>query len=370
MESLIKRKDDIIIGEKKFYNYFLKNTKFSEDISRKILSHIDERRRVYKIFHYFRSIDNPNKGFKCVYKNFFDSHIKIYDNLNEYFVLYEYLKEPIKLKKIIYCSFGKKELEIKLDSNTTNIINQFYLYINILINKCLQYIKDNNLSIKKSFFIDIFSYNNLYISEDETILYYIKNDYIRNFNVLNKKILNFINLLPFIEQTEFDSKKILSDYYNININLFSTKMIIDLEYLYDSLYICKNYDTQLFYIKDNEKIYYEEIEANTVFGLNNDIHNWYFISTTLKNKYSILDLDTSKYYNFIAEKLDDGRKIIQLIYIIPELIDKYNKLFNKYKIPFSFKKKIRLSQLKPLPKRIVSSTKGGNKKSRKLLKIY
>jgi len=324
---------------KKFNDLFLKyKTPFKFDLH-----------CIYKFLYNFKDDNNnPNRGFKCIYKNILKTTTE--ENETNLFTILT----TRKIVNMCYCKAGNDSEKIRYHPINTN---KFYDYIDYFFNYILDIYIQNTID-----------YNKLYISEDETTLYYIEDDYIDNFNVLNRNVLDN---MPNIEYSKEISTKNNSDYYTItlNNNLSSTE-IANISFFQKNLskFICK-YDVQIFNLVDETVVYSkEEDTAVPVFELKGDINNWYFILTTLKTGVQI-----NKSVDFLAiKKLNDGKKILQLIYITPDIIEKYNKMFIDLRIPISF---IRIpiyqkKQLKPLPAPIVSSIKGGNKKTRKLLKTY
>jgi len=383
--------DEYLKNENKdeIYDLFLKsdNIPLHDDLKRKIASMADERIPIYKIFYEINDANNPNRGLQCIYKNLFKENLE-----KPNYLLYQTLKQPLKITRIIYCKGEEPEKIIDIKYNSKFQLILFYFFREIF---------NNNIKLGK--FISTFNYTNLYISEDETTLFYIENNYKYNyrFNVLNSTIIKILDKLPNIEYSQELSEQNDSDYYTINLNndLLSPELNDILYYMYN-MFKCI-YDIQLFKIENN-RIIKTEIKANKTFKLDGDIHNWYFILTTLKT--GIIRQSSN---NFNINKLDNGEKIIQLVYITQQIIDKYNKLFTDLRIPIRFVRisrpqlkplppRIKSSQLKPLPPRIKSSQlkplttddissqlkplpsriktiktiKGGNKKSKKVLKKY
>jgi len=299
----------------------------------------EEIRNIYKIFYKFNDSNNPNKGYLCIFKDLF--------KVDNKFKLYERLKFSNKIKKVVYCISGERELRFK--PRNSNIFENYLLeLIDFIIHT-----RDIDIS-------NAISYNNLYLSEDESILYYIEDNYLHNFNVLNKNI-QFLDKFPNIEYSLKLSISNNSTYHTINLNNnLSLSNIVELIFNSKNKYMSK-FDVQLFYFENN-KIIIKEIKKNIGFYLQGDIRNWYFISTTLK-----IGEPEFIYLN----KLHNGRKIIQFIYILPEKINEYNELFLNLKMPLSFVKisLTKKTQLKPLYSKKNISKIGGNKK-KKNLKIY
>jgi len=289
--------------------------KFNEYFKKYKISFKIDLQRIYKILYEFKDVNNTNLGFKCIYK---------------------YIFETSKQNKII--------------SLLTNKISKIYYCYDETFYKIFIYnpqisFKDNIMDIVKKYNVfDEFDYNKLFISEDETILYYIENDSLYKFNILNKSFLDVLDDMPNIEYSEELFKINKSYYYTIilNNNLFNLKkylLFISRKDEYD-IYKC-TYNIQLFKFENN-KIIKTQINANTTFNLEGDIRNWYYILTTLKSPAIIKDSD---YYLDLQPVIDTNQQILQLVYITPEIIEKYNILFLKLKIPFNF---IRI-QLKSLP---------------------
>jgi len=288
-------------------------------------------RRVYKIFHEFKE-DNPNREIQCIYKNVFKTSINN-------FKLFNFFKKPNNIQKFIYCYFHNNEVidkeSIQTPKPETNIQN----YI-------IQNLDSHTLN-------SYFKYKNLYISEDGTILYYITTEEPHNclhvFNVLNDNI-SFLDDLPKIVFSQKLSQQYNTDYFTINLN--KTSLLSEdwglLSKVNNSYKF--SYNIQMFKFNDN-KISKTNIKANTSFKLDDNIDDWYFIPTTIKLGKLIIGLDI---YQDEDEEYDEI-KIIQLIYITPDMIEKYNQMFIDLKIPYSFE--------------IIQQT-GGRKKVQRLLKIY
>jgi len=312
---------------KKFNKYFLRyKTSFKIDLQ-----------RVYKIIYKNNDDHNSNRGFKCIYKD-------IFEITEEHKLMKLLINKNIK---IYYCKTYNKIFNY-------NLTKDFKENMKIVFS-----------NYNPDYLNQVFDYNKLYISEDETILYYIEDNYIDNFNVLNRNIIDVLNNMPNIEYSKEISIKNKSYYYTINLNndLLADEINNDLLFLHGN-FICKN-NIQLFIFKNNE-INKKEIKADTIFKLEDDIHNWYFISTTLKKQLHIsLPLQ--------IENLNNNKEtILQLIYITPEMINKYKQMFINFKIPITFQIKNKIkSRVSTNYPSIKASTGGENKSiSRRLLKSY
>jgi len=337
---------------KKFNEYFLRyKTSFKFDLH-----------RIYKVLYENNDDRNSNRGFKCIYKDIFKSGtIRNFQ--------FEKFSEKSKIIKICYCKAGNKP-EIL---HSLCVKNWFYDKNNYLE----YFFKD---FLKSFLHIDIlttFDYNKLYISEDETILYYIENDYINTFNVLNRIVLNNLDKMPNIEYSKEISTKNNSDYYTItlNNNLFGEKIKKYLSYISPNnesgIYNC-SYDIQLFKF-NNDQINKIEIQANTTFSLDGDIRNWYYILTTLKNP---APPSRGEFLRRLKiNSITNGENILQLIYISPDIIELYKQMFIELKMPIDFeiKSKIKSSRSPQFPSPNYPSIKvstGGDYKSTRLLKSY
>jgi len=322
---------------KKFNQYFLKyKTSFKIDLQ-----------RVYKILYKNNNDDDSNRGFKCIYKDIFeitDEHklIKLLTN---------------KIIKIYHCTTYNNVYKI-FNYNPTKDFKE-----NIKI------IFPNYTS---DYFNQLSDYDTLYISEDETILYYIQGNCIDNFNVLNKSILEVLDKMPNIEYSRDLSTRNKSYYYTITLNNdLSSPEIKDISFFEKRLkmFICK-YDIQIFNLAEPNTYIYEKERKETAIPIytlkGDDIGNWYFISTTLKKQLHIS-------FPLQIENLNNNRKeILQLIYITPEMIDKYKQMFIDFKTPINFeiKNKIIPQDSRRQPSQIKALTGGGNMKLRRLLKSY
>jgi len=165
--------------------------------------------------------------------------------------------------------------------------------------------------------------NNFYISEDNKTLFIIEDKCLYYFDIKNKYILSILDKLPSITGG--------TDIFLTNFSLIENFGMLNVN---DNVYKCI-YDIQIFIFNNNKQILIDTKQSNTDFSLEGNIQNWYFIFT-LANK----------------------KNIIQLIYITPNIIREYNHLFSINGLSIKF---------------IVENneiTIGGNKKIRKLLKIY
>jgi len=310
--------------------------------------------RVYKILYESKDVYNSNLGFKCIYKDIFKSKTNKKNVILDFF---ESFSKKTKITKMCYCSTAFSSISaIIYDLNALNWDST---------NEYFKFFFNDYLKIK--FHIDIlktFDYNKLYISEDETILYYIEDDYINNFDVLNKSFLEVLDNMPNIEYSTGLSTTNQSDYYTITLNNNFTEVfenILDLDYtdIRFKKYICK-YDVQLFNFKDNQ-IIKTEIPADTTFKLEGNIHNWYYTLTTLKKPAS-----NNKGLK-INSVINTKENILQLIYITPKMIDKYKQMFIELKIPVVLYIE---NKITGIFNSIKASIGGGNMKLRRLLKSY
>jgi len=265
-------------------------------------------RKVYKIFHKF--IDNnynPNNTLMSIYKDLFKKNIITNDDDDN--KLYEILKRPIKIKKIIYCNTDINEIEYNLEIFSVKFYEHLENFNSFLLT-------NNEIDLRG----DNFKYENLYIAEDKTILYYIEDNYIHNFNVLNKNVLNFLDELPLIIFSH--EKELLNEISDDHIILLNNKIInlsgSDFNITKTGNTYKSNCNVQII-IYHNSDYTFKKINANKPFKLSGVLNNWYYISFTL-----------------------NGNKIIQLIYITPNKIIEYNNYFKKYKIPLHFSNQLQL----------------------------
>jgi len=264
----------------------------------------EEKRKIYKLFYEIKEEENPNKGYICLIKDLFKKGKKSKH-------LYTHLKSQNKFNNIIYCSLEDNEVRFK---ERNSIIFQKYLdklIYNLFYSRNLDITDDN-------------SYNKLYISEDETILYYIENDYIDNFIIINNDLL-FLEYLPFIQYSSKLSDKYNSDYYTIYLNnnllLPESGLVIN-----DNGTSTFNKKGELIILSDDMKKFY----INPKITVKLDTKNLYFVQTKLKIGKSIV------YPNLLdINELKDGNEIIQFVRITDDKIKYYNDLLLSLKIPIN-----------------------------------
>jgi len=289
--SKIKEKIDAFLKTK---------NKLLPEIKEKIaLFAVPHQINIYKIFYEFKDSNNPNRGFKCIYKDILQTPIS--DTRNDKLILFQ----KSKLSNITTIKYFSNEEQNKSFDVQPN---------------------DNFIKLLQVVDLKTFDYNNLYISEDETILYYIEDNYIEDFNVLNESFLEVLDKMPNIEYSTKLSTENQSDYYTITLN--NNLKLSELDFTAYPIISCK-YNIQLFNLKTTQ-IIKKERKANKKFNLDGDLNNWYFISTTLKN-------NNKKSRNILELRpLKNGNNIIQLIYISPEKINEYNLKFAELRMPIRF----------------------------------
>jgi len=234
---------------------------------------------VYKVFYDFKDIKNPNFGVKCIFKDFFVSSIS--NKLN------------FDITTIFY-------YEDKCNKKTINIDKSKYKTKNKTLDNLLDDLKTFDINFNTNL-------NNIYIADDLETLYFIQDDCLNLFTIFNfnEDIKNILDNLP----------AILTDNKTISLNRNVLSEYSTLKYKANDVVYSQN-SIQLFKFKDNFEIEKEFKDENTQFVIHSPGDNWYFTTFSLKS--------------------DPKHIILQLIYITDTDINKYNKFFSDYKIPFNF----------------------------------
>jgi len=276
--------------------YFSQNKYFTTDINEKIKSFF-EVPTIYKLFYEIKDFNNPNYGFKCIIEDFLNvtsniitsNTLKVNISTIIFYYYYESKCENIIIDDLTFSSNNMILEDFLKSLNKTIFLKLKSTYNTTHFNKYLVYFKEIN------------KLNNIYISKDLQTLYIFEEECLSDLSIDNQEIINIIDKLPAIT---YDNKNI---YLNNNL-LYQHSTLIKNGNNYKS----KN-KIQLFQFNNLFEITTKLHPANTNFTLT-DENNWYYLYTSLYN----------------------GEDIVQLIYILPEIIELYNKLFLNYKTPFKF----------------------------------